>query len=243
MKNKLFYYYAILVFSGICIVITLFYLKNENKKFNQNLLINTEKLYLNFLQQNSNTKIFCDCHSTESIELFSKVIIQEELDKYIYPFSFKFYESNKNNFLFNPEKDNELSIYFNKDNEVNLYKFAVILKSFAIHQDSLKSVSLTHLIELNYFMINNEINYSRFINMYILTSNREHDKSQILIQVLKKELTFDNVYIKNLNYQEESYNPDHLYDSLKSSNSPIILEELQDDKILKIILKNVKMSI
>ena len=113
------------------------------------------------------------------------------------------------------------------------------MKSLAIHQDTVKTVSLTHFIEQKYFLINNEINYSRFINIYLLTSIKEQDNSQILIDALMKELPLDNIYIKNLHYNEGAYNPDHFYESLKTLNSHIILKDLQDDKILNIVLKNV----
>jgi hypothetical protein len=166
--------------------------------------------------------------------------LEESLDRYLYPSAVRVIESNINKLEFNSDNSRELSVFFDSKNPGNLEKLIIILKSFAINKDYLKTQSFQELIQTNYFTEENEVNYKRFINIFVLKSVEDDNLIHPSIGKFLENFYLENVYVKFLHYETNSLNSQEFYNSIKQLNSPIILEELQDNKILNIVVKNVK---
>jgi len=239
MKSKLHFYYSILIVSFISFILFLFNIKNNNKKFNQNLLSNADQVYFNYIESLQNP-IKCDCNSEIAKMSFEKISAEESLDRYLYPFAVRVIESDSNKLAFNIENSRELSLFFDSKKPGNLEKLVIILKSFAINKDSLKTQTFQEVIQNTYFSEENEVNYKRFINIFVLKSVEDDNLIHPSIDKFLQNFELENVYIKFLHYETNSLNSQEFYNSIKQLNSPILLEELQDNKILNIVVKNVK---
>jgi hypothetical protein len=244
MKNKLAYYYSILAVSLVSAVLLLYNLKNYNKKFSKSLLADSDKLYSNYIEKLSQEEVMCQCLTDYGKEIFLKIVENEGLNSYVFPFNFYFIESTENSISFVDQNEDKLVVRFSPKEEVDLLKLIVILKSYGIKRQIVLSGNMQGYIQDQFFLLQQEITFYRFVNVFVLTE-QSHENTGKLINLVKTKLSgldwAENIYIKNLYYSNNAYTPQHFYDSLKLSNSPIVLEELQDQKILNIVLKHVNL--
>lgn len=246
MKDHIWYYYTVLFVCGISAVILLINLRNHNKKFSQSILRDSNNVYTQYMQRLSKDPVGCYCHSEEAKNLFNSLIDSQKVNDQIYPFTVIFKESTENSISYEGDENEKLIVKFDPTQDLPLLKMISLINSYGVLREDVQNGYLQKVIEQTFFMLQNEITFYRFVNIFVLT-DISLDSSNKIVNVVKSKLGglswADKVFIKKLYYNTNAYDPHNFYDSLKRSNSPNTLEELQDDKILNIVVKHVSFTL
>jgi len=205
-------FYIIIVIVSIVLAIDLFFNITSNiKKFNQTTLHTFEVLHHKHLEN-----------------LNSINNSNNENYKHLLPFELEY----KENTIILKNKDKGL---VNKDRMTDMF-----VNYFKIYEPFYNiTTNLTH-----YQIVAQKLELYRYINIYLLTDNNELD-NQIFIDKISREFSKyreSNPSLKfHLKFIYCNYNDIHsedFYNNIQELNSKLLFEELQDEKVLSLIMLN-----
>jgi hypothetical protein len=227
LNSKKSLYWSIIIFGILAILTFLFTIKPNKKLFNINLINSAKSLYLEHLKTNSTHK-----------SLKNEIFIKKE---YVFPFSLEIIEKDESPiFIDYCDALNKLIINKSKFSDEEFRDLLNILQKFSVFEMSSSStfVNSTLLEDNAIFMPK----FFKHINLYLLVHEEDNllEYNKVILEKLKNFNTNLNIYVKFLFYDKYGgvINRETFYEDLKTYNSKIIFEELQDENYMNIIIFN-----
>jgi hypothetical protein len=225
--------YSSIIILGIVAILTfLFTIKPNKKLFNVNLVNSVRSLYIEHLKTNYSVKSLKNLNSFDTL-INSSYISHEDL---VLPFSIEIDQSETQDALPKIDYDetrNLLRINPSKFNDEEFQNLLSILNNFSLLNNNSTLLNDNKVFSPIFF---------KHINLYFLV-HEEDDLLQYNKKVLENLNKFQSdlpLYVKFLFYDKFGgvINRDSFYEDLKTYNSKITFEELQDENYLNLIIYN-----